>query len=355
MEESEVREMASRGLAGNKLLGGTVEETHISWVILTRKYAYKIKKPLKLSFLDFSTIALRKKYCEREVSLNSRFSDIYLSAAPIRFTGGQWVIGGEGGEPVEYCVVMKRMTLSKRMDNQLRSHSVKDTAMKTLAKEVALFHKKAEKIFTPFDLVAARNTFNDIDLIKDFSTVEIGAHFRDIITQSISWSDAFLETHVSRMQQRIDHGLKRDVHGDLHSGNIFLYGKPVLFDCIEFNDQYRQIDVLYEIAFLCMELEIFHQKNLSTVFLAEYKKYFPCFQAQEDEYVFIYFKCLRANIRAKVHAMNARQADHPGERSLHVAETRKYLVMMNDYRACLQAMTDVSDDKGLLKDRRISF
>lgn len=125
------------------------------------------------------------------------------------------------------------------------------------------------------------------------------------------------------------------MHGDLHSGNIFLYRKPVLFDCIEFNDEYRQIDVLYEIAFLCMDIEAFHQKHLVKYFLLEYKKHFQCFETKEDEILFTYFKCLRANIRAKVHAMSAGQADTSDELAFHANETKKYLFLMKDYMADL--------------------
>jgi aminoglycoside phosphotransferase family enzyme len=145
------------------------------------------------------------------------------------------------------------------------------------------------------------------------------------------WSDQFLKSHAARLQQRIDRGFIRDVHGDLHSRNIFLYRKPVLFDCIEFNDPMRQIDVLYEIAFLCMDLEAYGQKNLSRYFLTEYKKKFKCFECKEDESLFIYYKCLRANVRAKVNVMSATQADTSEELHFHSEEAKKYLLLMSDY------------------------
>lgn len=333
MNEREVHELSANGFFRREALNGRVEETHISWVILTSKYAFKIKKPLKLAFLDFSTVELRRHYCEREVLLNSRFSNIYLSIEHVSFTDGQWVIGEGAANPVDYCVVMKRMALAKRMDNRLRSGSVDENAIKILASEVATFHNKAEKIFTPFDLAAAFNTFNDLSMIEDFAAKNIGDYFRAIIVRAMEWSDQFLRAHANRIQQRIDHGLKRDVHGDLHSGNIFLYRHPVLFDCIEFNDQFRQIDVLYEVAFLCMDLEGYRQKHLSEKFLQEYKKHFSAFQAKEDHDLFVYFKCLRANIRAKVHAMSASQADNSTELTEHVDAAKKYLVLMNEYMA----------------------
>jgi len=336
MKESDVRILAAEGTFEGKPLHGTVEETHISWVILTRKDAFKIKKPVKLSFLDFSTLELRKQKCEREIELNSRFSKIYLSVLPIRSVNGNWQIGGDDGELIDYAVHMKRMSSSKKMDNLLKAGKVNQEALKALAHEVARFHQKAEIITRPFDLDVARNTFNDIQLVLDFVKKELGNQYSEIIEQSVTWSDQFLKSHGGRMQERINRGFIRDVHGDLHSRNIFLYRKPVLFDCIEFNDVMRQIDVLYEIAFLCMDLEAYDQKNLSHYFLAEYKKKFICFECKEDESLFIYYKCLRANVRAKVNVMSASQADTTEELRYHCEEAKKYLLLMSDY------MTEIS-------------
>lgn len=331
MKEREVRDLAWYGFFEGARLKGKLEETHISWVVLTRKYAFKIKKPLKLTFLDFSTLRLRKSLCEKEVSLNGRFSNIYLSVQPIRFVDNQWVIGGDGQDAVDYCVVMKRMASTKRMDHQLRERNVTEGKVLRLATEIAFFHKNAKKVFTPFDLQKACDTFNDIETIRDFVTGKAGAECGMIINRSIEWSGRFLKKHNERMEQRIHHGLKRDIHGDLHSGNIFLYKRPVVFDCIEFNDQYRQIDVLYEVAFLCMDLEAFNQKHLAQTFLAAYEKHFPAFQQPADRDLFVYFKCLRANIRAKVHATGACQGKTANEISRRVNETMTYVKLMNEY------------------------
>ena len=338
MRESEVRDIAKNGVYENTPLQGKVEETHISWVILSRRFAFKIKKPLKLSFLDFSTLHLRKQQCERELLLNSRFSEIYLSVRPIRRVKGQWILGGhEDGDVVDYCVVMRRMAVSKRLDNVLRRGKVNESSIRRLADQTASFHRKAEKVFIRFDILKTRSTFNDIGSIVEFVSDNIGVEFSDIIDRSIEWSNSFLGLHNHRMQQRIDHGLKRDLHGDLHSGNIFLYRTPVLFDCIEFNDEFRQIDVLYEIAFLCMDFERFHHKSLAEIFLKEYTRHFPAFRESEDHLIFTYFKCLRANIRAKVHAMQLSQAGDENEAAFQRSETCKYLSLMNEYMTSLQS------------------
>ncbi len=331
MKEHDIRELAKNGFFEKKLLKGNIVETHISWVILTPKYAFKIKKPLKLSFLDFSTLQLRKKYCEKELALNSCFADIYLSVLPLYVQKDVWTIGVPGGQLIDYVVVMKRMASTKRMDNLLLKNKVNHTLTEALASKIASFHKEAEKIFIPYDPTVSRNTFNDICNVRDFVLKELGQSFVDIIDQSIIWSDHFLTTHTHRIQQRIEQGFKRDVHGDLHSGNIFLYKKPVLFDCIEFNDVFRQIDILYEIAFLCMDFEAFQKPQLAEHFLSAYKNKIACFETPEDDALFVYFKCLRANIRAKVHAISAINADNNKELKTHLTETQKYLSLMKVY------------------------
>src|SRR5690606_28853599 len=135
---------------GEPLLDKT-EDTHISWIAFSKEYVFKIKKPVKLSFLDFSSIELRKTFCERELELNRRFSKIYLDVLPIIKEGDEWSISQGDGEIVDYAVLMKRLDSSKRMDIMLGNNKVSGASMKALAKEVADFHLKAEKIHTPFD------------------------------------------------------------------------------------------------------------------------------------------------------------------------------------------------------------
>jgi len=337
LETCDIKEIAGRFFYEGNVLRGKIEETHISWVMLTRQYAFKIKKPLKLSFLDFSTLALRKHFCEKELTLNSRFSEIYQAVMPIRRNGNQWIIGGaEGADVIDYCVVMKRLATAKRMDNMIRSGSIDEGSIVNLSKQVAHFHGTAEKVFDPFDLNHTRKMFNDITSITAFASTKIASQLVAILRKAILQSERFLEDHSERMQQRIDHGLKRDLHGDLHCRNIFLYRKPVLFDCIEFTETYRRIDVLYEIAFLCMDLEAFHKKYLADIFVTEYKKHFPAFQQKEDYSLFLYFKALRANIRAKVQLMQTGQSGDHSSSAHREQEAGRYLTLMNEYLSDLQ-------------------
>ncbi|HET9487428.1 MAG TPA: hypothetical protein VFO54_08340 [Chryseosolibacter sp.] len=333
MKESQIKALAEGGLYQRKVLHGTLEETHISWIILTSRFAFKIKKPLKFSFLDFSTLARRKKYCARELVLNRRFSNIYLAVVPLRYHGLKrlWYIGKGPGTIIDYAVVMKRMRSSKRMDAVLRSGQLTDSNVLALAKCVGLFHAGAKAVTSPFSLERSRDNFNDIRDIRRFVKRTLPEAYESIVTNAILWSNQFLTQHALRLQERIALGFKRDVHGDLHSGNIFLYRRPVIFDCIEFNDAYRQIDVLDEIAFLCMDLESFGQAKYSALFIKEYSRIFPCFFTPEDINIFNYFKCYRANVRAKVHALATEEEDDPVRYAGHVSAVKKYLQLMKKY------------------------
>lgn len=331
MSENEVKILASGVRYGNHILHGSIEETHISWVILTRKYAFKIKKPLRLSFVDFSTLRKRKTFCHREIQLNRRFSPIYLNASPVLRNNGMWMIGEGEGRIVEYAVVMKRLDVTKRMDKFLLEKKVHRSHIIALAKLIASVHSKAAVTKIPFNLSKARATFNDIRSGLSLSTRYLGPEYGTIIKESIDWSNKFLSAHAERIRRRIDQGFYRDVHGDLHSGNIFLYKNPILFDCIEFNDSYRRIDVIHEIAFFCMDLEAYNQKSLANIFIKEYQSRTGCFQSMEDRHLFTYYKCFKANVRAKVHALSAAQSHDDGSFRQHVAALRTYLRLIKKY------------------------
>jgi hypothetical protein len=331
MNESQIKVLAGEGRFLDQPLHGRLEETHISWVIISKKYAFKIKRPVKLSFLDFSTLAKRKKYCERELQLNQRFSHIYLNVLPVYKNDHGWFIGPTKGKTVDYAVQMKRLLISKRMDNALKSKNVSRENIVALAKMIASFHAKAEVIDAPFRLPAARSAFNDIRTTLGLCRSHLGNDYAAIIKSSIKWSTAFLKAHAPRIEERVKEGFSRDVHGDLHSGNIFLYRKPILFDCIEFSDAYRRIDVINEIAFFCMDLDVHGNYELAKLFLKEYQRRFACFLKSEDKQLFLYYKCFRANVRAKVHALGVKQAHDTGNYHQHLKAWRSYVKLMRRY------------------------
>ena len=255
MKAEEVKVLAKEGKFRGEALKGKLVETHISWILLSGDYAFKIKKPLKLSFLDYSTLALRKHYCLQEIELNSRFSDIYLSVEEIRKNGNAWTIGEKEGDLQDHVVCMKRLPSEKKMDKLLAAGEVGEKEIRQLAAAVATFHQRQAPVNPSFDLGKARELFNDISSVAEPLEEAVGKKAVKNLQEIITWSDRFLEANAGRFSERIANGWVRDLHGDLHSGNVFLMDKPVLFDCIEFNAEIRTTDILYELAFLSMDLE----------------------------------------------------------------------------------------------------
>jgi aminoglycoside phosphotransferase family enzyme len=331
MNTLQVSQLIKEGRYRGTALKGTLIETHISWVILTKNYAFKIKKPLKYSFLDFSTIIKRKFYCEQEVKLNRRLTDIYLGIVPILSNSEIFDIDGNNGTVIDYAVMMKRMQSSKRMDLLLRKNVVKGSQMKILAEDVASFHSQCQPINTRFNLQEMMNKYNDLNIIKDWAKCKFEDKIASIIDRAIELSDNFLNRHEDLLRTRIVQGYYREGHGDLHSRNIFLYKKPIIFDCIEFDKSSRQIDVLNELAFFCMDLEAFNHPELAKLFLTEYLKLMPCMEGEEEERLFTYYKAYRANVRAKVNGLRAIQSKDDIYSRQCTEEVRKYLILLAFY------------------------
>lgn len=322
--------IAAQAYPGNG--SAQLEETHISWVILTKHFAFKIKKPVSFSFLDFSTIGRRKYFCEKELQLNSRLAkDVYLRVVSIRKKGHKISIGSRAGKIVDYAVQMKRLQRSREMDSLLETGSVSSTHIEHIAEMLAPFHRKAKVIKTPFDMGNLKTLFNDISSVAEFIETKIQKGGGEIIREAIRKSNAFLLKHYAAFQQRAKDGFIRDCHGDLHSGNIFLYKKPVIFDCLEFNDAFRQIDVLNEIAFFCMDLEDHGREDLSRKFIARYNKLFCVIESKSDEALFRYYKLYRANIRTKVNALKAMQAADEAKLKKRTTYVITYLELMQRY------------------------
>ncbi|MGB5437477.1 MAG: hypothetical protein WBM98_16395 [Maribacter sp.] len=338
MNQNQIDKLISEGEFPSPTKERKLVETHISWVILCDQYVYKIKKPMHYSFLDFSTLELRKHFCERELELNRRFTDnVYLEVLPIYETNNQYQIGGEKarlpdgqGKIVDYALKMRKLDPKKQMDVLLAKNKVSASNIENLAERISDFHKKATIIYkkTVLDI---KDMFNDLGEEKEFISQNLNADSGLLIAYAIEASDKFLDTHEKLLHERLNSGFFRDVHGDLHTRNIFLLPDPQLFDCIEFNDGYRQIDILNEVAFLCMDLDALGRTDLSELFIEQYNRLFPAMRNEAERKLFIYYKSYRANIRAKVNSLRARSASNKGDKKKALAEVKKYLSLMDGY------------------------
>lgn len=308
-------------------------ETHISWVILGDTHVYKIKKPITLSFLDFSTPEKRKRLCEREVTLNRRLApNMYLGVLPVKQQDGSYAIGGSRGRTVDYAVLMQRMDESRQLDVLLQQEAVSEASIVGLAEVIAGFHRRAEVVPEGESWKELYEEFEDISSVREFLGGRFGEDTARLLDAANQWAFGFLEGCQGRIEARNNNGFVIDGHGDLHCRNIFMLDPPLIFDCIEFNDDFRKLDMLNEIAFLCMDLERFGRADLAELFCRHYFKEVPCLAGETDAQLFLFYKLHRANVRIKVHAIRISEletANREAQAEIHQLET--YLQLFRQY------------------------
>jgi len=281
-------------------------QTHISYVLLAGDYAYKIKKPVNLGFLDFSTLEARRRFCEEELRLNRRTApDIYL--ATVRITGSETapVLDGRGAA-IEYAVKMRRFAQEALLDGAATRGELTPALVDAIARKIAAFHAtvevaEADSRFGSPDRVTVppRENFDHIEkLIGDSPDVPQLERLR-------AWTEREGARLARVFAERKGAGFVRECHGDLHLGNIALIGDdPTPFDCIEFNADLRWIDVMNEVAFLVMDLTDHRLPGLAIRFLNTYLE-------ETGDYaglaVLRYYMVYRAMVRAKVACIRAHQ------------------------------------------------
>jgi aminoglycoside phosphotransferase family enzyme len=285
-------------------------ETHISWVMLSDHFAFKIKRPASYSFLDFSTPDKRKFFCQQELKLNKRLApEMYLAILPVYEDLEIGTSENNDGKKkvIDYAVQMKRMDNKLEMDRMLTQSRVNHSHLDKLATKLAGFHKKARVVKDPFNTMGFQENFADILSIEDYIRNEKGEKWITKLKKMVKISNAYLNSNRSYFNQRAITDKRRECHGDLKASNIFLYEDPVIFDCIEFNDDFRFIDVLNDIAFLCIEIEFYGNLQLSNYFYEKYLDESGMTEDSDSKKLFNYYKAYRANIKAKLLALKDRK------------------------------------------------
>lgn len=303
-------------------------DTHISKIYISGDYVYKVKKPVKFSFLDFSTLELRKFYCEEEVRLNRRLCpDVYLGVVKAERHFGGYIFESDVGE--EYAVKMKRLPSDKQMDLLLRSNQVSAKSIEEIARIVAQFHEKIEVIREEHYGSPALIQQQINDLSAHRKTIEDAIGAGDAVDLALERCAAFNKKNIEFFKNRQKEGFIRDCHGDLHSANIIIADKIYIFDCIEFNKDFRFIDVASEIAFMAMDLEAFGRKDFSKIFV---ETYVALTGDKALQHILDYYKCYRANVRLKVAAIEYAQNKNEDAKE----RMKKYAGLMRDYALALK-------------------
>jgi hypothetical protein len=306
-------------------------QTHISHVFLTGGLVYKIKKPVRYDFLDFSTLAQRGYYCREEVRLNRRLTrDLYQGVARITEQNGKLKLNGRG-RVVEYAVVMREMPQESMMNRLLAAGRVGGDEIKGLVRILVPFYRNAKTggaVNHDGTLpVIRRNAEENFMAIRPLAgRLFPAADYKTVLR----YTRRFMDRHRRLFERRVAEGRIRDCHGDLHSGNICLEpGGIQIYDCIEFNHRFRYSDVVCDLAFLAMDLDFHGYPVLSRFLLREYVRRTG---DRESGRLMPFYKCYRACVRAKVHALASAEAEVPaGERRRHRALAKRYFHLARTY------------------------
>ena len=312
-------------------------ESHISIVFLAGDRAYKLKRAVRFPYLDFSTPALRAAACEAEVALNRRTApDTYIGVVPVvRDRGGRLRLGGKG-TPVEWLVEMVRFDQACLFDRLARTGALDRHLMADVAETVARFHGQAEA------LGAGGGRAGIAEILTSnaacFADLPEGVLERGKLARLEAASRRALEDRGRLLETRCHGGFVRRCHGDLHLRTIFLSdGRPILFDAIEFSEALASIDVMYDLAFLLMDLDHRNFWGLANVVMNAYLDT----TADEDGVALLpLFLSVRAAVRAHVSAANAQSAPVLGEREALILEARAYLDTALGYLAPEPARLD---------------
>ena len=287
-------------------------QTQMSFVLLTDEYVYKIKKPVNLGYLDYTTLEQRQFYCQREVELNQRLCpDTYIGVVPITRKKNEIFIEERRGDIIEYAVKMRRLPQETMMNVLLEKHRVSTEMIRRVAEKLAGFHQRTEtgdniNAFGDLDTITRTTEENSSQTIKYIGNTISQDNFRHIK----GYTTSFMENNSMLFSRRISEGRIRDCHGDLHAAHICFTNGICIYDCIEFNDRFRYCDVASEVAFLAMDLDHYGRSDLSRSFI---NAYVSCTQDSELPDILDFYKCYRAYVRGKVESFKLDDPHIPDE------------------------------------------
>ncbi|MEQ8785942.1 MAG: AAA family ATPase [Pirellulaceae bacterium] len=310
----------------------TVEcvETHISWVFLTERHAYKLKKPVKFEFLDFSTPALRRAACEQEVALNRRLAgEVYHGVTPITCERGRLTLDGKG-EPIDWVVKMSRLPADRSLDRLITADTLSPARLDELSAKLVDF-------YVPLSSVMLSTSDYHAHLEQ-----HVAANRQELLDKQHGLPSAIVKRiHAAQFRllrlapnllaDRVCDGRIVDGHGDLRPEHIYFTPSPVVIDCLEFSSELRQVDVLDDLAFLAIECELLGAGWIGDHILKRYR------QQSGDHYppaLLDFYKSYRACVRAKVAALRVAQVEQDQREAVR-AEALRHLELADRHAAAI--------------------
>ena len=296
-------------------------QTHISWVFMASPFVFKVKKPVNMGFLDFSTLEKRQYFCQRELELNRRLCpDVYLDVMPIYESDAGFSLEDKEGEIAEYAVKMRELPHGWFLGELLAKGAVGETEINRVISRLHQFYEsenptsEIEEWGRPERLRISTN--ENFEQAKPFVGKTTSSVALDGIRQ---FTNNFYEANRRLFEERIQQRRIRDCHGDLHLDHIHLTPETVtIYDCIEFNDRFRFIDIANDLAFLAMDFDFERQHKLGDLLLRSAAREFRDTGMLK---LADFYKCYRALVRGKIESIQANSEEHAqrARRYFHLA------------------------------------
>jgi len=305
-------------------------QTQMSFIFLTDEYVYKVKKPVDLGYLDYTTLEKRRFFCHQELELNKRLCpDAYLDVVAITRDKEGMHIEGKG-RAIEYAVKMRQLPQHRMMDALLVQNQVTSEMVTRVADKLADFHQKAETnsriaAFGKLDIIR-QNTDENFSQTEKYIDISIPRSQYERIKK---YTNDFIHNNSTLFARRVNENRIKDCHGDLHAAHICFTKDICIYDCIEFSDRFRYSDVASEIAFLAMDLDRYQHRDLSQHLV---NAYVELSRDRELLDLLKFYKCYRAYVRGKVESF---KLDDPyiseDEKAKALATARRYFQLGQSY------------------------
>jgi aminoglycoside phosphotransferase family enzyme len=302
-------------------------ETHMSWVFLTDRFAYKLKKPVRFPFLDFSTIELRKHFCEEEIRLNRRLAPrVYIGTLPVTVAeDGAMSIAG-AGPAIDWLVKMHRLDADRMLDYAIQHGTATREDIDRLAWRLAAFYRAAPPVeITPlgyrqrFEADVAEN----LEELRKFPSVLEP----DAVERIHSRQTAVLRDASRLFDRRVAEHRIVEAHGDLRPEHVLLEPEPQIIDCLEFKFEFRLLDPADELAFLAVECEMLGAPGVGVTVLDRYRQ---CTGDDPPPRLIDFYKCYRACLRSKISIWHLLEPK-PRDPARWPALAKRYLELADRY------------------------
>jgi uncharacterized protein len=312
---------------------GTIDakESHMSWVFLTQRHAYKLKKPVRYSYLDYSTIAARRENCAAEVRLNRRFAPgVYLGIVPLTIDpSGNLRLGG-AGEPCDWLVKMVRLPAERTLEAQIERDEVDEAQLRQAIHVLTRVYRRASPADVTADAYRMRFERDIKENVAELTdpAFELSSDLPQIVAAA---QERFLRSKVELLNARIKGGRIVEAHGDLRPEHIYLGDPPLIMDCIEFNREFRLLDPVDELAYLAIECHRLGAPHLGDIVLETYR---ADTGDRPPDGLIDFYAGARAMLRAKLAIWHLKD-EHRPDAQMWRARTMRYLYIAADHAAKL--------------------